>query len=110
MPADAPLTALNLHTRRVSGINKDTWILGRSQRHQVLSQLPSKSHASINDDLSHICARLCDRGMRRILVVDFSPPNAPFAVVRVIVPGLESWAINRGRVGKRALKFWQTNA
>jgi hypothetical protein len=30
--------------------------------------------------------------------------------VRVIVPGVESWALNRGRFGQRAVDFWTQHA
>lgn len=110
MPPEVAPTDLNLHTRRVSAINRKMWFLGQSRQKRRLSDLPSAVYDTVDGDLCYLCSRLVERGLKQIIIVDFLPPNAPFAVVRVIVPGLESWAINHGRVGQRALEFWKTNA
>ncbi len=109
-PADAPLTAFNLHTRRVSAINCQAWFLGKSAKSRRLEDLPSAIHADICVDIDHMISRLVSYGLNRVIVVDFSTDDSEFAVVRLMVPGLESWALNHGRLGKRALEFWRTNA
>jgi ribosomal protein S12 methylthiotransferase accessory factor len=60
----------------------------------------------IADDIRLILSRLERHGMDRVLVVDFSPPGG-FSVVRVMVPGLEFWWLDHGRIGERAVEFWR---
>jgi ribosomal protein S12 methylthiotransferase accessory factor YcaO len=49
-------------------------------------------------------------GLDQIVVVDYTPGIASYSVVRVIVPGIELWATDHGRLGRRALAFWKENA
>jgi len=53
---------------------------------------------------------LKSRGVDQVIVVDLTPPGAPFAVVRVIVPALEMASVTRGPLGRRALEFWHSHA
>jgi ribosomal protein S12 methylthiotransferase accessory factor len=55
-------------------------------------------------DLIHAC------GLPRVVAVDVSPPEIPVHVVRVLVPGLESWAIDRSKLGTRATRAWNDAA
>jgi ribosomal protein S12 methylthiotransferase accessory factor len=110
MPPGFESTALSLHTRRVVGINRNLWFLGESKEPRSLSRIPSTSFDDVRLELDYIVARLLLRKISRIIVVDLSPPNAPFAVVRVIVPDLESASVTRGRLGYRAMQFWRKNA
>ena len=102
-------TVLNLHTRRVATTNRKPWFLGESKVRRSLSDLPSVAHDDIQVDIEHILSRLKARGIGEAIVVDFTPPGAPFAVVRVIVPELETWSISRGPLGRRALNFWRSH-
>ena len=45
-------------------------------------------------------------GLVRGVAVDVSPPDLPVAVVRVIVPGLESWGVDHSKLGRRAAAAW----
>jgi ribosomal protein S12 methylthiotransferase accessory factor len=107
--AGSIIDGLYLHTRRAVGINRNLWFLGESKRPRRLDELPSVVHDDIQEDLNHILARLNSRGIFQIIVVDFTPPDAPFSVVRVIVPELESASINRGPLGQRAVEFWRAH-
>ena len=49
-------------------------------------------------------------GLQRILVCDLTPPDVPFSVVRVIVPGTETWAFDSSKLGDRALDAWNRQA
>lgn len=108
-PPEGAEVMFSLHTRRVSAIRRDTWYLGLSKRRRTLAELPSLVNDDIESDLNHIVSRLAACGMNEVIVVDFTPPGAPFAVVRVIVPGIEFWATDRGRIGPRAQRFWREN-
>lgn len=63
------------------------------------------------DDVMADVALLLDRlraaGCDRVVAVDLSSPQVPAAVVRVLVPGAESWGIDRGRLGRRAARAWR---
>jgi len=108
-PADRPAARSNLHTRRVRDVNRKQWHLGRSKVCRKLEDLASAVHDNIGRDLEHILARLRACGIGRAIVVDFTPPEAPFAVVRAIVPELEAWSLNKGALGRRALATWQSH-
>jgi YcaO-like protein with predicted kinase domain len=110
MPPDTPPTRYNLHTRRAREVNHRLWHLGQSKLRRKLADLPSAVHSDIQSDIDHILSRLKRRGIDQAIVVDFTPPDAPFAVIRVIVPQLETWSLSHGRLGERALDFWHKHA
>jgi ribosomal protein S12 methylthiotransferase accessory factor len=66
-------------------------------------------HDDVLEDLNHILSSLKQRGINQVIVVDFTPKGAPYSVVRVIVPELESWSVNHSKLGRRALEFWKTH-
>jgi ribosomal protein S12 methylthiotransferase accessory factor len=109
-PPEYPNDGYSLHTRRVVGINRNLWFLGKSQRTRRLEDLPSALHEDLRGDLEHLLTKLKLRGIDQVIVVDLTPTDAPFAVVRVIVPALEMASITRGPLGQRALKFWHSHA
>jgi YcaO-like protein with predicted kinase domain len=106
-PPDARTGTFALHTRRVSTINRDTWYLGQSKRRRKLNQVPSRKFDSINEDLGFLLNSFAACGLNRIIVIDFAPEAAAYAVVRVIVPGIELWATDHGSLGQRAIDFWK---
>lgn len=53
------------------------------------------------DDIKEICNRLVLAGMDRVLVADLTREGVGVPVVRVIVPGLEVFAMDQERMGKR---------
>jgi ribosomal protein S12 methylthiotransferase accessory factor len=107
IPPGSAHNGLNLHTRRVTGINRNLWPLGESRQPRHLEELPSAVHNDIEEDLDHLLRRMRSRGIAQVIVIDFASPDAPFAVVRVIVPDLEQASIQRAPVGQRALQFWR---
>jgi putative methanogenesis marker protein 1 len=108
LPADA--MAFNVHTRRISTVNRKSWSLNKSTKVRRLADLPSAIHDDIQSDIDHILSRLRSRGINQVIVVDLTPSDAPYAVVRVIVPALETWSVNHGLLGQRALEYWRANA
>lgn len=106
-PPSATVDSFALHSRRVSAINRDTWYLGQSKSRRNLAQIPSNTFRSIEEDLAFLLKRFAASGLNRIIVVDFIPTVADYSVVRVIVPGIELWATDHGRLGPRALAFWK---
>jgi ribosomal protein S12 methylthiotransferase accessory factor len=108
-PADRPDSRTILHARRVRDINRRQWQLGQSKVSRHLEDMPSVANADIGEDLEHILSRLRACGISQVIVVDFTPPGVPFAVVRAIVPELEAWAVNKGPLGRRALEYWRAH-
>ncbi len=108
-PADAEQTVFNAHTSRISTVNHRVWTINHSRVRKKVSALPSAVYDDVQEDLDHILSRLQQRGIRQVIVVDLSPDGAPYSVVRVIVPGLETWSVHHARLGKRALEFWRTH-
>ena len=108
-PPDADRTVFNSHTRRLSRVDRRIWTINHSQLPKSISALPSVVHDDVLEDLNHILSNLEQRGINQVIVVDFTPNGAPYSVVRVIVPELESWSVNHARLGRRALEYWKTH-
>lgn len=98
------------HTRRVDVINRDSWCFGLSKHLRKFADIPTHSFASIEEDLQFLLDRFTAAGLHQIIVVDFTPNETTYSVVRVVVPGMENWALDHGRFGPRALAFWKQHA
>jgi ribosomal protein S12 methylthiotransferase accessory factor len=109
-PPDAVVESFSLHTRRISAIHRESWYLGHSKHQRRLSDVPSFSFQHIDEDLAFLIERFTSCGLNQIIVVDFTPDQSNYSVVRVVVPGIESWAMDRGRFGQRAVNFWKQHA
>jgi ribosomal protein S12 methylthiotransferase accessory factor len=70
------------------------------------ADLPSYPSDDVVADIRFMLDRLRACGLTRAVVVDVSPPEIPVHAVRVLVPGLESWAIDRSKLGDRATRAW----
>jgi YcaO-like protein with predicted kinase domain len=109
LPPDAVAEHFAMHTRRVNVINRNSWYFGGSERLRKLSEVPSHSFTTIEEDLQFLMQCFAACGLNQIIVIDFTPNFTTHSVVRVIVPGIESWALDRGRLGPRAVEFWKQN-
>ena len=83
---------------------------GQSKKKRKLAEMPSRTLGSIDEDTKFLLDRFAACGLNQIIVVDFTPPTLPYSVVRVIVPGIELWATDHGRLGPRAVEFWKEHA
>lgn len=108
-PPDAEQSVFNSHTRRISEVNRRIWTINHSRIRRSISALPSAVYDDVQEDLDHILSKLKQRGINQVIVVDLTPYGAPYSVVRVIVPGLETWSVNHAKLGRRALEFWRTH-
>jgi ribosomal protein S12 methylthiotransferase accessory factor YcaO len=106
-PPDSPADCFSLHTRRISQIHRESWYLGRSKTLRNFSEIPSYSFRSVGEDLQFLLERFASADLTQVIVIDFTPQTTTHSVIRVIVPGIESWALDRGRFGRRALDFWK---
>ncbi len=105
MPAGAAANAASRHTQRVQKIEPRRWVFQQSGCLRPFSDMPSFQHDDIAEDIRLILSRLAAQGIERVLVADLSEPGG-FSVVRVMVPGLEFFGLDRGKIGPRALEFW----
>ena len=108
--SNAPKEMFSLHTRRVAVVNRRSWVLGESRIRRPFEAIESHSFDDLNQDLQWLMQRLETAGLSEAIVVDFTPDCTTHSVVRVIVPGIELWASDHGRVGPRAVEFWRQHA
>lgn len=66
--------------------------------------IASASHADLRDDLALLLAQLAAAGFGEVIATDLTRRELGLPVVRVRVPGLESFVVNRRRVGVRCLR------
>ncbi len=109
LPSDAKRSSFALHTRRLTKINRNSWCITPSQRTRAFSEVPSHCFRSVKEDLDFLVQRFAANGLNQILVVDFTPHAENYSVVRVIVPGIELWATDRGKLGPRAHAYWRAH-
>ncbi len=109
LAADAEPKEYERHTQRLRKVDHNHWMLRDEGRQVRLADMPSVNHDDIADDIGWILSRLKANGISRVIVVDLREPGG-FAVVRVIVPGLEYWILDQGKLGGRALEFWKRHA
>ena len=69
----------------------------------LADDLPHLETDDIFDDLQIVRAKINARGMNRTVVVDLTRKELGIPVVRVIVPGMEVFAIDEDRVGARLM-------
>ena len=70
---------------------------------RAFAGVPSRSYATLDEDVDWELERLRDVGIERVVVADLSHPDLALAVVRVVIPGLEGPAVVPDLLpGKRA--------
>lgn len=65
------------------------------------ASLPFCDHDDFLDEIRYLTGRLTEQGLERVIVVDLTRPEVGVPVVRVIVPGLEVYAMDADRIGER---------
>jgi ribosomal protein S12 methylthiotransferase accessory factor len=65
------------------------------------AQIPSSDTDDFLKDIQNIIAALGKKGLDRVIVVDLTREEIGIPVVRVIVPGLEVFAMDPERRGER---------
>jgi YcaO-like protein with predicted kinase domain len=96
------------HLRRAQLIDRRRWHLNPTGPVRRFGEMANLEHEDIADDIRYILSRLAAHGMDRVIFVDFTEPKG-FSVGRVLVPGLEFWAMEKGPIGPRALAYWRRN-
>lgn len=69
--------------------------------------LPSFESMDLRADLDHVKNALAAAGFTRGIVVDLTRPDLGIPVLRVRVPGLAVFAVDRNRIGARCLRWLQ---
>lgn len=106
-PAGVTVHPAERHTQRVGKIEAQRWTLQQAGRLRPFHDLPSVENDDIADDIRLILSRLVEHDIERVVVVDLSEAGSPFAVVRALVPGLEFWSLDQGKLGDRAVQYWR---
>jgi len=88
---------------RMKRINKH-WF-GDYKEKIDLSQMKNKSTSSFKDDLEISMEELKKTGIEEVLYVDLTRPEIDIPVVRVVIPGLEVYAVDPERMGKRVMNM-----
>jgi ribosomal protein S12 methylthiotransferase accessory factor len=87
------------HARRLVELPEGRWFYDLPAREIAFGELPDRTTDDLAHDLRVTLDGLRAFGIPSVVAVDISPPDLPMAVVRTIVPGLETLMID-GRIGK----------
>ncbi len=110
IPAGEAVPAQMMHAKRPSTIEPRYWLIRRSSVRKSLADVPRPArNEDTLDDIRLMLDRLRSVGLDTVLAVDMTRPDTGIPVTRVIVPGAESWAVDHGKIGKRATKHWNDN-
>ena len=82
--------------------DKRSWQFIKSTKSIKFSDIKSYYNEDILDDIKFILAKLKERNLDRAIVVNLTNPKINIPVVRTIVPGLETFKVNKSIVGNRA--------
>lgn len=82
--------------------DKRSWQFIKSAKNIKLSEIKSYHNEDILDDIKLILAKLKERKLNRAIIVNLTHPKINIPVVRAIVPGLETFKVNKSIVGNRA--------
>jgi ribosomal protein S12 methylthiotransferase accessory factor len=105
---DGDAVGVVVHTRRVKYVDRRRWLHSPSSSRRHWSEIQEHRHADILDDIRLMLSKLQSAGIRQAVAVDLSPADTGVFVVRVIVPGMEMWIADHGRLGNRAAALWRT--
>ncbi len=97
-PADGPETGFGDHGRRSTRLPTGRWFYDAPSPVVAFADLDDRSSRDLRLDLTTLIDALRSTGVDRAVVVDIAPRDAGIAVVRAIVPKLESYMVD-GRVG-----------
>ncbi|MCX8170300.1 MAG: YcaO-related McrA-glycine thioamidation protein [Candidatus Methanomethyliaceae archaeon] len=73
----------------------------RAERSIKLSEIKLFESQDFLEDINYILKKLKEVGLNEVIIVDLTRKELNVPAVRVIVPGLEVYALDRDRVGRR---------
>lgn len=95
----------DLRKMKYDPINSDenrAWQFMRSKNKKLFSEVKSFYNDDILNDIKLILGNLKNSGIKKAIVVNLTNSKLNVPVVRLIVPGLETFKINKLTVGNRA--------
>jgi len=107
---DEPVPSYLQHVKRVAEIDRTSWYHCPGRRRRQWSELGGAVHSDILDDIRFMVGGLHRAGLDQVIVVDLTAEELGVPVVRVFVPGLESWAADHSRIGRRARAHLRAHA
>lgn len=87
---------------RMKRINK--YYFKQEEKQINLQDIENKSATSINEDIDIVKEELMANDIKQILYTDLTRPELDVSVVRVIIPGMELYALDQSRAGYRFLR------
>jgi YcaO-like protein with predicted kinase domain len=66
---------------------------------------PSRAADCFESDIHHLLTCLRTAGLTHVIVFDITPAGCPISVVRIVVPGLETYRHDQYRPGRRAKNY-----
>jgi len=87
--------------RRVKSLNK-MWFMDSGERRGI-DAFPHLDTPDIFDDIQVVLDELSRREFRRVVAVDLTDPRLDIPVVRIVVRGMEVYAVDDERVGPRLM-------
>lgn len=72
-----------------------------------ISEMNTHVNQDILEDINFVLSRLKKGGLKRAIIVDLTNPDIGIPVVRVIVPGLETFEVTASVMGNRAKEFFR---
>lgn len=82
--------------------DKRSWQFIKSTKKIKFSGIKSFYNEDILDDIRIIMAKLREKKLNKAIIVNLTNPKINIPVVRAIVPGLETFKVNKSIVGDRA--------
>lgn len=79
-----------------------SWQFMNSKEKKILSDIHTFQNEDILDDIKLILQNLKTNGLKKAIIVDLTNSKLHIPVVRAIVPGLETFKINKSVIGRRA--------
>ncbi len=97
--------SFNVHLQSVRAGSRRERLRQRVPGRRIsFSRIPSFRSCDLRDDLGFLLERLAAAGFRQAIAADLTRSDLGLATVRVRVPGLACFAVNRRRVGWRCLR------
>ncbi len=104
---DDDVPAYMHHVKRVEAIDRASWYYVRTPHRRTLKQMSGAEHTDILDDIHYMLRSMRRAGLDQVVAVDLTMPGLGVPVVRLLAPGLESWAADHSRIGHRGTAVWQ---
>jgi thioglycine synthase len=82
--------------------DKRSWQFMKSTKNIKFSDIESFYNEDILEDIKLILAKLKKKGLNKSIIVNLTNPKLNIPVVRALVPGLETFKVNKSIVGNRA--------